>query len=92
MWFRRALYAVLVVVALGRQKLDHLVDATCATATEGSGTKTHRLADFEFVILHRALHYAPPVDGTRQLQLFALGADYYYHEIASGGITMASFS
>lgn len=48
-----ALYAVLVIVALGRQKLDHRVNAICATATERSRSKTYRLTDFEFVILHR---------------------------------------
>jgi hypothetical protein len=79
-----ALYAVLVVVALSRQKLDHLVDVICATATEWSRSKTYRLTYFEFAISHRALHCAPLVGGTRQLQLSALG-ELYYHEIASWG-------
>jgi hypothetical protein len=53
--FIAALYPKLVVLALERQKLRHLVDAICPTTIERPRGEAHRLAYFEFVILHRTL-------------------------------------
>src|SRR5262249_36097177 len=57
---------VLVVIAFGWQELRDLINAVRTAATEGSGHKADRLTDFEFVLVHRALHYvqrdcAPPL-------------------------------
>jgi len=48
---------VLVVIAFGWQELRNLINAVGTAATEGSGRKADRLTDFEFVLVHRALHY-----------------------------------
>src|ERR1700722_6442080 len=58
---------VLTVVACGRQELLDRIDAVRAAATEGSGRKTHRLADLEFVILHRSLRYWLRPTGKRSM-------------------------
>src|SRR5262249_12917488 len=67
---------ILTVIALGRQELRHLINAILAAVTEGSGNKAHRLTDFEFMLVHRALHLSkgfarPLVRGAGQLQLSA---------------------
>jgi len=55
MRFFRALYSILIIVAFGRQKLRHLVDAAPATPAKRSRGEIYRLADLEFMVLHRAL-------------------------------------
>src|SRR6516164_9749905 len=52
--FISILNPVLVVIALGWQKLRHRIDAVRAAATKGSGRKAYRLTDFVFVFVHRA--------------------------------------
>ena len=78
----------LVVIARGWQELRNLINAAGAAETEGSGRKADRFTDFEFVLVHRALHYvqvdcAPPLEsGDFNCRLHA---KHYYHEIASLG-------
>jgi len=48
---------VLTVIAFGWQELRNLINALRAPTTEGSGHKAHRLADFEFMPVHEALHH-----------------------------------
>jgi hypothetical protein len=55
--FIRTFYSVLVVIALGWQEPHDFIDIVCAASAERSGRKTHRLTDFELMVLHRALHY-----------------------------------
>src|SRR6516165_4064301 len=52
--FISILNPVLVVIALGWQKLRDRIDAVRAAATKGSGRKAYRLTDFVFVFVHRA--------------------------------------
>jgi hypothetical protein len=52
--FTRALNPILKIIAFRRQQLHDLIDTVGATTAEGSRHETYRLADFEFVILHRA--------------------------------------
>jgi hypothetical protein len=64
--FIGALYSILVVLALERQKLCHLKDAICAATIERPRGEAHRLAYLEFVILHRALH---PIHMVRSIHM-----------------------
>ena len=63
----------LVVIARGWQELRDLINAAGAAATEGSGRKADRLTEFEFVLVHRALHYVQlrTTFGIGRLQLSA---------------------
>jgi hypothetical protein len=71
-WFGCALYPVLIVIAFRRQELHDLIDAVRATATKRSRRKTHRLADFEFVLVHKtsrlpsACGYSAPASQPRR--------------------------
>lgn len=56
-WFIRVFYLVLVIVALGGQELNDLIDTVCAPSAERSRRKTHRLTDLELMVLHNALHH-----------------------------------
>ena len=58
MRFTRALNPLLMVIAISRRQLRALVDAIRAAAAKGSGCKTYRLTDFEFVVSHKTLHIA----------------------------------
>jgi hypothetical protein len=52
-WFGCAFDPILIVITFGRQELDDLIDTVRAAATKRSRRKTHRLADFEFVLVHK---------------------------------------
>ena len=87
----------LVVIARGWQELRDLINAVCTAATEGSGRKADRLTDFEFVLVHLALHRvqrdcAPPFAEEPDNFNCQLQGKYYYHEIASGAISKGSIS
>jgi hypothetical protein len=45
---------VLTIIVFGRQEMGDFIDSVWTTAAEGAGREAHRLADFEFVILHKA--------------------------------------
>ena len=57
--FAGIFYAVLIVVAIGRQQLDDLVRAACARTADRARRVEHRLADTELV---RAQHWAARAD------------------------------
>lgn len=55
--FIRAFYLVLVIVALGGQEVNDLIDTVCARSAESSRRKTHGLTDLELMVLHNAPHH-----------------------------------
>jgi hypothetical protein len=60
-WLAGALDAVLAIIALGREKLRHLVNAAYSAAPIGPGGKVDGLPDPEFVLAQRVLRIAEKI-------------------------------
>jgi hypothetical protein len=88
---------VLAVVAFGWQELRNLINAVRAPATEGSGDKTHRLTDFEFMSVHEALHRVqwlcmPPCRWNQATSIVCFMAGTYTTKLPGGVISTGSIS
>jgi hypothetical protein len=80
---------ILTIIVFGWQQMGDFIDFVWTTSAEGAGREAHRLADFEFVVLHkatsvlfRALRSALAVHG-RNFNDRLLGT-MYYHELPRG--------
>src|SRR5262249_9499453 len=89
--------SVLPVLAFRVEELRGLINSRRAATTEGSGHKAHRLTDFEFMLVHRALRHvegiaAPPCRWNRATSIVCFMGITTTTKWSRGAISTGSIS